>query len=703
MESDAGYTMGPFSPNGARLVVFRLQGLTFRLGIVELASGDVTWTDLSPESGAWGRSVEWLSNDAFIVLGIPDGELPPRLSSMNATQVRLPDLWAKAARGDAAYVSVGVGIPEGPRPVRRLWRVDVGSGRSTVLSEGPFLDFEASPDGRHIALVLDGALYPLPDPESTTEARRARSLRLVDVASGVSIDPPEARDISTSLLAWSPLSDALLTATVDTELPRLLAITPAGSVRDVTPAGISPSVVIDSQLNPTAQAGWLRGMPIVRGVQDGRLGWHLQDEAEVLTIEGLAEDARLAVQGRDALLFVSRGRIVRLTSDRRLEDLGAASTANRADGPFGQRALVDPMKADSAVVLDDERRLCRVTAEIGPTTCVPGAPGAAVSWAGKVSVSRGPEGRDFNRLQVQTDRSAEIAWRLNPELDQVDVAPPRLITGPAGARGWLYLPVGEAGVRPPVIVIPYPGKTHPTPPPTMRPEGVQLTLNGQLLVAAGYAVLYPDLPTNDEPSARLADRILIVVDAAASEGLIDAERIGLWGHSFGAWASVLSATQSSRFKAVVALNGSYNLPASLGGMSPHHRLAGLNDSDVMGTARWLEAGQVGMRRSYWADPERYRRGSAFEGADAITAPVLLIHGEMDFATGQAEQMYGALVRLHSPAALTYLFGEDHSIHNPGNARVYYRQVLAWFDRYLMPVGAPSDPASVSPRLPSTPD
>lgn len=75
MDDDAGYTMGPFSPDGSRLVVFRLHGLTFRLGIVDLRAGAVVWSDLSPESGAWGRSVQWISNVELLVLGMPEGVL----------------------------------------------------------------------------------------------------------------------------------------------------------------------------------------------------------------------------------------------------------------------------------------------------------------------------------------------------------------------------------------------------------------------------------------------------------------------------------------------------------------------------------------------------------------------------------------------------------------------------------------------------
>ncbi|MNV20095.1 Prolyl oligopeptidase family protein [compost metagenome] len=110
-----------------------------------------------------------------------------------------------------------------------------------------------------------------------------------------------------------------------------------------------------------------------------------------------------------------------------------------------------------------------------------------------------------------------------------------------------------------------------------------------------------------------------------------------------------------------------------------------------------------MRTSYWSDPERYRRGSAFEQADRITAAVLLVQGEMDHGTGEADGMYAALRRLQRPAALLFLIGEDHGIHNPGNARIYYEQVIGWFDRHLAASEPPVAPSTVEPRLPSAPE
>jgi hypothetical protein len=54
MDEDAGYSVGAFSPSGRRLAVFRLRNDEWRLGIVEIAAGEVVWTDVAPELGLWG-------------------------------------------------------------------------------------------------------------------------------------------------------------------------------------------------------------------------------------------------------------------------------------------------------------------------------------------------------------------------------------------------------------------------------------------------------------------------------------------------------------------------------------------------------------------------------------------------------------------------------------------------------------------------
>lgn len=698
---DAGYTLGPFSPDGERLVLYRLQGDQWRLGVLHLATEQVLWTDLSPETGAWGRSVEWLRDGTLAVIAMPDGNLPSRLARNRRVQSRLPVLWSAMAAGEAAYVSDGVEPMGGDAGTwRTLWRVDGLTGRSEPLSAGPFLDMEASPDGRSIALLLEGAALRPPDPDQATEVRRARSLRMVEVRSGRTYDPPEAMDISTSLLAWSGDSGALLVQTLAPR-SRLLAVSPSGATVDVTPRGVTPLASVDFFGMPTARAGWLAGRPVLLGERDGTPGWLVADPEGPRALPGLTTDARLVAQGDEAVLFSVDGSLLRVRDDLSIERIGAAASVARPDGPLGVRAQAGPMKASMAVWRNADGHLCRVSADPGfPSSCVEAEPGAAVSWSRGVSLGRSETAP--RQLRADGRGGARAVHRLNPELDTVDLPQPRLVETPAGDRGWLYLPLESGPNPPPVVAIPYPGAINPTPPSRMQLESQSLALQGHLLVAAGYAVVFPDLPETPDPAEGLADRILAVVDAAAADGLVDGGRVGLWGWSFGGWAAVMSAAQSPRFAAVVSLDGPMNHQSAIGEVQAVARVDGQFELSVLSNARWLETGQAGMRATYWNDPERYRWNSPFEQADRITAPVLLVTGDLDFGVTQSEQMYGALKRLNRPVALTILFGEEHTVESPGNVRVYYRQVLEWFNRHLRSAEPPDGVASTAPTPPSGP-
>jgi dipeptidyl aminopeptidase/acylaminoacyl peptidase len=698
MAEDAGYTLGPFSPSGRRVVVYRLQGETWRLGLFDFDEERVVWTDVSPETGDWGRSVQWIDDDRLVAIGVPQGGLPRRLRHHTLTASRLPRLWAATARGEAAFVtSSAEPTALSPDADRLLLAIDAASGAPRSLARGPFLDLELSPDGRTVALLRDGPVKPPPSGGAISGPQRDRSLLLVDVQSGAAAEPVGTTDIAPSLMSWSSHND-LLVVGLSGDRPAYLRISPeSGATHRLDADGLAPRVTRDFFGLASARGGWLGGEPLLRGDR----GWVRLSETGPVELTEIEPEARLIAQGPDAVLFDSQETVVRVRADGRTERLGPTASAGRADGPFGVRALSGPMGATSGVVRTGEGRLCRIAASQPAPTCVSAAPGDAVSWSQRRSLrlthAGGPD-----RLVLTDEAGGRDVHVLNPELATLDLTPPQRIEGPNGAGGWLYLPAPTPG-RAPVVVIPYQGQTFETPPAGMTAAGLSLPLNGRLLTARGFAVLFPDLPATEDPGAGLADRILAVVDAAARVAPVDPDRIGLWGWSFGSWTAALSASQSSRFAAVVALNGSYDLSSVIGIVETKSRVEGELASMMSSNAGWLEMGQAAMHRPYWEDPERYRRNSPFEQASRIHAPMLMFVGELDFGLSQSEQMYGALYRLGRPVALTHLFGEDHGIQSPGNLQVYYEQTIGWFDRYLKPAdAAPDAPTSAGSRPRSKP-
>ena len=75
----------------------------------------------------------------------------------------------------------------------------------------------------------------------------------------------------------------------------------------------------------------------------------------------------------------------------------------------------------------------------------------------------------------------------------------------------------------------------------------------QLLTSAGYAALYPDsIMEDNNPIDQIVGVTLPAVNRAIEMGFADKSRIGVWGHSYGAYGVMALVTQSKAFRAAVA-------------------------------------------------------------------------------------------------------------------------------------------------------
>ena len=148
--------------------------------------------------------------------------------------------------------------------------------------------------------------------------------------------------------------------------------------------------------------------------------------------------------------------------------------------------------------------------------------------------------------------------------------------------------------------------------------------------AVGYAVLEnATIPIvgegNAEPNDSYVDQLVASAKAAIGEGtrlgVVDPKRVGVMGHSYGAFMTVNLLAHSDFFKAGIARSGAYNRT-----LTPF----GFQNED----------------RTYWQAPAVYYQMSPFSYADKIKAPLLLIHGEADNNTGtwplQSERLFSAI-------------------------------------------------------------
>lgn len=201
----------------------------------------------------------------------------------------------------------------------------------------------------------------------------------------------------------------------------------------------------------------------------------------------------------------------------------------------------------------------------------------------------------------------------------------------------------------------------------------------QLFAANGYAVIMPNPRGSTgygEAFAKatvaawgerdVAD-VLAAVDHGIEIGLVDPDRLGVGGWSYGGILTNYVITQTDRFAA--AMSG-----ASLGLVTANY---GHDQYQLMYE---LEFGLP------WEEPERWTRLSPFSRVEAITTPTLWMGGAVDWNVPiiNSEQMYLAMKRLGRDTLLVVYPDEHHGIRRPSFVADRYERWLAWFGRHLAP-------------------
>ncbi|NNF29715.1 MAG: S9 family peptidase, partial [Gemmatimonadetes bacterium] len=187
-----------------------------------------------------------------------------------------------------------------------------------------------------------------------------------------------------------------------------------------------------------------------------------------------------------------------------------------------------------------------------------------------------------------------------------------------------------------------------------------------LWLTQGYALVYPDIPIigenyNDTYIANLVDAMYAAIRAVDGLDVIDIDRIGHGGHSYGAFATANVLANAPYFKAGIAGDGAYNRS-----LTP--------------------AGFQAERRIIWEAPHTYVEMSPFFRADQIDTPLLMYHGGDDNNTGtfpvQSRRMIHALTTLGKTAVLYEYPFESHTPRAIENKFDMWGRFIAWFDQYV---------------------
>lgn len=243
----------------------------------------------------------------------------------------------------------------------------------------------------------------------------------------------------------------------------------------------------------------------------------------------------------------------------------------------------------------------------------------------------------------------------------------------------LYLPPGyKEGTRLPTVVWAYPLEfTSADVAGQVSAATNRFTQIGGIshlfLLLQGYAILDDaTMPIVGDPETvndtfikQIVDSAQAAIDKGVEMGVVDRERVGVGGHSYGAFMTANLLAHSDLFRAGIARSGAYNRTLTPFGFQSE-------------------------RRTFWEAPELYAKVSPFFYADKINEPILLIHGEADNNQGtypiQSERLFAAIRGNGGTARLVMLPLEAHGYSaRESIEHTLYEQVM-WFDKWVKNAG-----------------
>lgn len=224
------------------------------------------------------------------------------------------------------------------------------------------------------------------------------------------------------------------------------------------------------------------------------------------------------------------------------------------------------------------------------------------------------------------------------------------------------------------------------------------SMPGQAAAARGYAVFYPNYRASTgrgvefsklnhgRPAAEEFDDLVDGVDHLIEAGIVDGDRVGITGGSYGGYASAWGATYYTERFAAAVMNV---------GISEKISMLGTSDIPV-------ELYQVHYLTWPWEDWDLYRDASPLYHAEQARTPILIAHGDADprVHPTQSLQLYRYLKLIdRTPVRLVLYPGEGH-----GNARAasrydYSLRLMRWMDHYLKGEGGDPPPHELDYGIP----
>ena len=689
----------------------------------------------------------WVDNRRLAVAVYPAGQGPWQLTFRRGIARHLIDSWAKSWRGKEVSVDqYDSSADDAIHPLPgRLIVIDLVSGQIQQLASGQYAGLRSSPDGRWLAAVRQSLLPQATLEHPHLDWTNARSTLMLFSLTGVA-GPREAApelDVLPDSIQWNPSSTGLAFYAsrgaeglrggdfwmVNPSNPKIRVVSHTGLSLTSQRARRGPqwperavwvgdSIAVFGRSTP-GQPGTLAFEDIKSNdVVDPRVQviqvpahWFLlstnsqprdltPDLHDVWPCPVVAGEAAFVILGDGQAWQVdAAGPPVRLFPEFR-QQLRPFSRQDfmslaRSNGGMGFVVVGGGSETLARVYFERDSPALRVFTAPRETAVL------ALSGSGTALLKVGA-GKGAALSIMGPGRSPISLGELNPLLDQI--AETKWVdfdysnqegAKPARLSGCLLLPTDfHRNDKYPLIVEVYPDR----PGGCAAPEARQFNSMGaypgsyseHLLAARGFVVFRPDTGggvsrTSEGPQAQLSKVVDRGVDAVLAAGYADPSRVGLLGFSQGGFASLWVATQSQRYQAVVSLNGWTDLVTSFFGMNWAQELVPTELPPGAHVDRYLSAAgsSFGMGGTPWQIPQRYVQNSPLWRSDAVSAPILLIHSDMDqFDDGSYKAFFASLYTQKKDARLLIYRGEGHSPSSPANIKDMWKNIFFWYDKYL---------------------
>ncbi|MGE0132519.1 MAG: prolyl oligopeptidase family serine peptidase [Blastocatellales bacterium] len=182
-----------------------------------------------------------------------------------------------------------------------------------------------------------------------------------------------------------------------------------------------------------------------------------------------------------------------------------------------------------------------------------------------------------------------------------------------------------------------------------------------VLDEATMPVIAPVEKMNDTYIEQIVASAEAAIDKAVEMGVTDRNRVGVGGHSYGAFMTANLLAHSDVFKAGIARSGAYNRTLTPFGFQSE-------------------------RRTFWEAPEMYFKVSPFMSANKLKEPILLIHGEADNNSGthpiQSDRLYQALKGNGGNVRYVTLPLESHGYAARESIEHTLWEMITWMDKHV---------------------